>query len=65
MRPLRTIIADAAVALGLMAGTARAESTIDQIRARGILQIADIINEVPYFNKDPRTGKWRQPFLPG
>lgn len=35
------------------------KSTIDTIRARGVLRVPGILNEDPYFNKDPRTGKWR------
>jgi len=34
-------------------------SKIDEIRARGSLRIAGILNEDPYFSKDPRTGEWR------
>ncbi|ADZ71572.1 transporter substrate-binding domain-containing protein [Polymorphum gilvum] len=47
----------AAVALSVLGGTASA-GTIDDIRARGVLRIPAILNEVPYFNKDPRTGEW-------
>ncbi|MGN6465971.1 MAG: transporter substrate-binding domain-containing protein [Rhizobiaceae bacterium] len=57
MRLLKIIVAAAAVALGL-APAAHADSTVDQIRARGVLRIPAILNEVPYFNKDPRTGEW-------
>jgi len=39
-------------------GTASA-GTIEEIRARGVLRIPGILNEVPYFNKDPRTGEWQ------
>jgi len=34
------------------------KSTIDQIRERGVLRVPGIVNEDPYFNKDPRTGEW-------
>jgi polar amino acid transport system substrate-binding protein len=34
-------------------------STIDEIHARGTLRIAGILNEDPYFSKDPRNGEWR------
>ncbi len=34
-------------------------SKIDEIRARGSLRMAGILNEDPYFSKDPRTGEWR------
>lgn len=39
-------------------GTASA-GTIEEIRERGVLRIPGILNEVPYFNKDPRTGEWQ------
>lgn len=35
------------------------QSKIDEIRARGTLRMAGILNEDPYFSKDPRTGEWR------
>ena len=35
------------------------KSTIDMIRERGVLRVPGILNEDPYFNKDPRTGEWR------
>ncbi|WP_176084810.1 transporter substrate-binding domain-containing protein [Martelella sp. HB161492] len=47
----------AAVALSLFTSAASA-GTIDDIRSRGVLRIPAILNEVPYFNKDPRTGEW-------
>lgn len=34
-------------------------SKIDEIRQRGTLRMAGILNEDPYFSKDPRTGEWR------
>ncbi len=34
-------------------------SKIDEIRDRGVLRVAGILNEDPYFRKDPRTGEWR------
>lgn len=41
-------------------GTAQAQdSKIDEIRDRGTLRMAGILNEDPYFAKDPRTGEWR------
>jgi len=41
-------------------GTAQAQdSKIDEIRERGTLRMAGILNEDPYFAKDPRTGEWR------
>ncbi len=35
------------------------ESKIDEIRERGTLRVAGILNEGSYFAKDPRTGEWR------
>lgn len=35
------------------------KSTVEQIRERGVLRVPAILNEDPYFNKDPRTGEWR------
>lgn len=52
------ICSAAAVALSLATGAAQA-GTIEDIRARGVLRIPGILNEVPYFNKDPRTGEWK------
>lgn len=49
----------AAVALSLLAGTAASAGTIDDIRSRGVLRIPAILNETPYFAKDPRTGEWQ------
>ncbi|HTN62933.1 MAG TPA: transporter substrate-binding domain-containing protein [Devosia sp.] len=46
-----------AVAAPLFATSASAD-TIDDIRARGTLRIPAIVNEAPYFNKDPRTNEW-------
>lgn len=49
-----------AVAVVVTLGAAAAQAgTIDDIRARGVLKIPGILNEDPYFNKDPRTGEWR------
>ncbi|WP_316359877.1 transporter substrate-binding domain-containing protein [Devosia sp.] len=60
MRLLTTILAAASVAIGLAAAPAVAQqSTIDQIKERGVLRVPAILNEDPYFNKDPRTGEWR------
>ncbi|WP_187971668.1 transporter substrate-binding domain-containing protein [Aquibium microcysteis] len=59
MKILRTILAGAAIALGLMGGAAQAQSTVDEIKARGVLRVPGILNEVPYFSKDPRTGEWK------
>lgn len=60
MRVLTTILAAACVAMGIAATPAVAQqSTIDQIKERGVLRVPAILNEDPYFNKDPRTGEWR------
>lgn len=59
MKILKTILAGAAIALGLISGAAQAQSTVDEIKARGVLRVPGILNEVPYFSKDPRTGEWK------
>ncbi len=59
MNLVRKILVGAAVALGLASGAAQAQSTVDEIKARGVLRVPGILNEVPYFNKDPRTGEWK------
>ena len=53
--------AAAAITLGSSLGVASAQdkSTVDAVRDRGVLRIAGILNEDPYFSKDPRTGEWR------
>lgn len=58
MNIFRKIIVGAVVALGMMGTAAQAQSTVDEIKSRGVLRIPGILNEVPYFNKDPRTGEW-------
>jgi len=58
MNLLKKICGAAAVALSLVAGVAHAGS-VEEIRERGVLRIPGILNEVPYFNKDPRTGEWK------
>ena len=50
----------AALVTAVSISTAHAqESKIDEIRERGTLRMAGILNEDPYFAKDPRTGEWR------
>ncbi|MBD9389769.1 transporter substrate-binding domain-containing protein [Agrobacterium sp. AGB01] len=49
----------AVMALSLLGGTIASAGTIDDIRRRGVLRIPAILNETPYFNKDPRTGEWQ------
>lgn len=58
MNVIAKICSCAAVALSLL-GTTASAGTIEDIRARGALRIPAILNEVPYFNKDPRTGEWQ------
>lgn len=48
-----------ALALSLLGTTAASAGTIEDIRGRGVLRIPAILNEVPYFSKDPRTGEWQ------
>ena len=64
MNGLTKFLCAAALALGLLplagsASAADAKSTVDTIRERGVLRVPGILNEDPYFNKDPRTGEWR------
>jgi polar amino acid transport system substrate-binding protein len=59
MKLFSKICGVAAMALSLLGGTAAVAGTIDDIRARGVLRIPAILNETPYFNKDPRTGEWQ------
>lgn len=60
MKKLTSLVLAACVALGVAAAPAVAQqSTIDQIKERGVLRVPAILNEDPYFNKDPRTGEWR------
>ena len=58
MNLISKICGAAAVALSLF-GTAASAGTIEDIRARGVLRIPAILNEVPYYNKDPRSGEWQ------
>ena len=51
-------VAVLASAVSIAAANAQ-ESKIDEIRERGTLRMAGILNEDPYFAKDPRTGEWR------
>ncbi len=45
----------------LMAGSINSAyaDKLQEIRERGSLRMAGIVNEDPYFRKDPRTGEWR------
>lgn len=49
----------AVMALSLLGSTVAMAGTIDDIRSRGVLRIPAILNETPYFTKDPRTGEWQ------
>lgn len=60
LKSLMAGVATAAVVLTASFTAAQAQnSTIEEIHARGTLRIAGILNEDPYFSKDPRTGEWR------
>jgi len=49
----------AAVAAALSLGqAAEAQGTVNQIRDRGVLRVAGIPTEAPYFVRDIRTGEW-------
>lgn len=58
MKLFAKICGVAAMALATMGSVASA-GTIEDIRARGVLRVPAILNEVPYFNKDPRSGEWQ------
>jgi len=52
----------ALLAAAILCGTsvaASADGKLDEIRKRGSLRMAGILNEDPYFSKDPRSGEWR------
>lgn len=57
---LRNMMAGLAVAAAslTLAQEVAAQSTIDQIRDRGVLRVAGIPTEAPYFVRDIRTGEW-------
>lgn len=59
MKSFSNICGAAIIALSLLGGTAGSAGTIDDIRSRGVLRIPAILNETPYFNKNPRTGEWQ------
>lgn len=58
MQMWKKILAGAAMALGINAVAAHAD-TIGEIKERGVLRIPAILNEVPYFTKDPRSNEWQ------
>jgi len=45
--------------MGTAFSATAADSKLDEIRKRGTLKMAGILNEDPYFSKDPRSGEWR------
>ncbi|NCO21575.1 MAG: transporter substrate-binding domain-containing protein [Rhodobacterales bacterium] len=53
---LKGVLAAAATILTIT--TAQAQTSVDDIRDRGTLRMAGILNEPPYFARDPRTGEW-------
>jgi len=53
------VLAGSFAVSGIGAAQAADSATISKIRERGALRVAGILNEDPYFNKDPRTGQWR------
>lgn len=61
LKKLAAGVTAASLALAATFGAAQAQqkSTVDEVRDRGVLRIAGILNEDPYFSKDPRTGEWR------
>lgn len=59
---LKQAIKGLLLAVGCMATVFNASaqtSKVDEIRQRGTLRMSGILNEDPYFSKDPRTGEWR------
>lgn len=57
LKKVMTGLAVAATALSLGAA-ASAQGTVEEIRARGVLRVAGIPTEAPYFVRDVRTGEW-------
>lgn len=57
MKLFSKLCAVVAVAAGLATASVNA-GTLDEVRERGKLRVAGILNEQPYFTKDPRTGEW-------
>lgn len=53
------VLGAATVAISVMSAGLATAGTLDEIRNRGVLRIPAILNETPYFNKDPRTGEWQ------
>jgi polar amino acid transport system substrate-binding protein len=60
IKSFKGVLLTLACALALPVAQAQTTpSKIDEIRQRGTLRMAGILNEDPYFAKDPRTGEWR------
>lgn len=60
LKRLALAVVAGSFAIGCVGAAKAAESTtINKIRERGALRVAGILNEDPYFNKDPRSGEWR------
>lgn len=59
MNLLSRLCGAAVMALALFTGNSASAGSIDDIRSRGVLRIPAILNETPYFTKDPRTGEWQ------
>jgi len=55
---IKGVLAAALTTLTFTAAQAQ-QSKVDEIRERGVLRMAGILSEDPYFAKDPRTGEWR------
>lgn len=56
---IRKVCSIVAIAVGLSVAASAHAGTVEDIRSRGVLRIAGIVNEEPYFTKDPRSGEWR------
>ena len=59
MKKIISAIFAAGLGLAAFQSPVQAQDSIEAVRSRGVLRIPGIINEDPYFNKDPRTGEWR------
>jgi len=47
-----------ALVIAATADFACAQSTFDQIKKNGVLRVAGLVGEEPYFHKDLKTGEW-------
>lgn len=59
MNMMSKICSAAALVLSTLCAANASAGTLEDIRSRGVLRIPAILNEVPYFNKDVRTGEWQ------